>query len=85
MAKENEDGSEKTEDATARKLEKAAQEGSVARSPELTLAATTILGFLCLFQDVSNIKINEPKLCAFYCDNFACFVKSWDFLPLKTP
>tara|TARA_E500000178_G_scaffold356295_1_gene433073 strand:- start:51703 stop:52863 length:1161 start_codon:yes stop_codon:yes gene_type:complete len=49
MAKENEDGSEKTEDATARKLEKAAQEGSVARSPELTLAATTILGFLCLF------------------------------------
>ena len=31
MAKENEDGAEKTEEPTARKLEKAASEGQVAR------------------------------------------------------
>ena len=48
MAKENEDGAEKTEEPTARKLEKAASEGQVVRSPEVTVAACTILGFLAL-------------------------------------
>ena len=48
MAKENEDGAEKTEEPTARKLEKAASEGQVVRSPEVTMAACTILGFLAL-------------------------------------
>ena len=48
MAKENEDGAEKTEEPTARKLEKAASEGQVARSSEVTIAACTIIGFLAL-------------------------------------
>jgi len=48
VAKENEDGAEKTEEPTARKLEKAASEGQVVRSPEVTMAACTILGFLAL-------------------------------------
>ena len=48
MAKENEDGAEKTEEPTAKKLEKAASEGQVVRSPEVTMATCTILGFLTL-------------------------------------
>ena len=48
MAKENEDGAEKTEEPTAKKLEKAASEGQVPRSPEVTMATCTILGFLTL-------------------------------------
>ena len=48
MAKENEDGAEKTEEPTAKKLEKAASEGQVPRSSEVTMATCTILGFLTL-------------------------------------
>ena len=49
MPQESEDGIEKTEEPTARKLDKAAKEGQVARSAELTTAACTIIGFLALF------------------------------------
>ena len=48
MAQENEDGTEKTEEPTARKLEKAREEGQVLRSPELGIAAGTIIGLLIL-------------------------------------
>ena len=49
MPQESEDGTEKTEEPTARKLDKAAKEGQVARSTELTIAACTIIGFLAIF------------------------------------
>ena len=48
MAQENEDGTEKTEEPTARKLEKAREEGQVLRSSELGIAAGTIIGLLIL-------------------------------------
>ncbi len=48
MAQENENGTEKTEEPTARKLEKAREEGQVLRSPELGIAAGTIIGLLIL-------------------------------------
>ncbi|OUW03902.1 MAG: hypothetical protein CBD16_02810, partial [Betaproteobacteria bacterium TMED156] len=48
MAQENEDGTEKTEEPTAKKLEKAREEGQIMRSSELGVAAGTIVGLLIL-------------------------------------
>jgi flagellar biosynthetic protein FlhB len=44
MAEENEEGQEKTEDPTPRRIEKAKEEGQVARSKELNTAALLIIG-----------------------------------------
>ena len=48
MAQENEDGAEKTEEPTARKLEKGREDGQIARSSELGIAGGTIVGLLVL-------------------------------------
>ena len=48
MAQENEDGAEKTEEPTARKLEKGKEDGQIARSSELGIAGGTIVGLLVL-------------------------------------
>ena len=49
MPKENEDGQEKTERPTARKLNKAKSEGQVAKSQEVNSAAVMIAGVTALF------------------------------------
>ncbi|MFE8069519.1 flagellar biosynthesis protein FlhB [Marinobacteraceae bacterium S3BR75-40.1] len=48
MAEENEDGQEKSEEPTARRLEKAKEEGQVARSRELGTMAVVMTGALGL-------------------------------------
>ena len=42
------EGGEKTEDATAKKLEKAREEGQVAKSQELVMGVSLLLLFLAL-------------------------------------
>lgn len=64
MAEENENGQEKTEEATPRKLEKAREEGQIPRSKELTTTAILLLGTLGLwgfgeFMGAQLIKIND--------------------------
>ncbi len=64
MAEENENGQEKTEEATPRKLEKAREEGQIPRSKELTTTAILLLGTLGLwgfgeFMGAQLMKINH--------------------------
>ena len=49
MAQENEDGQEKTEEPTERKLQKARDEGQVPRSMEVTGAAVMISSMAAMF------------------------------------
>ncbi|MDQ2078081.1 flagellar biosynthesis protein FlhB [Marinimicrobium sp. ABcell2] len=49
MAEENENGQEKTEEATPRKKEKARDDGQIPRSRELTTSAILILGTFSLY------------------------------------
>lgn len=46
---ENQDGQEKSQDPTARRLEQAREKGQVARSKELTTVAVTLIGAATLF------------------------------------
>lgn len=49
MAKENQDGQEKTEEPTAQRLQKMRDEGQVPRSQELKTVALTVLGTALIF------------------------------------
>lgn len=49
MAEENEDGQEKTEDPTERRLEKGREEGQVARSKELATMLSLLFGVLAIY------------------------------------
>ena len=49
MAKENQDGQEKTEDPTAQRLQKMRSEGQVPRSQELKAMALTVAGAALIF------------------------------------
>ena len=48
MAKENQDGQEKTEEPTQQRLQKAAEEGQVLTSPEMMVFTTLAMGLLLL-------------------------------------
>ena len=48
MAKENEDGQEKTEEPTQRRLEKAAEEGQLLTSKEMMVFTTLFAGLLVM-------------------------------------
>ena len=52
MAKENQDGQEKTEEPTQQRLQKAAEEGQVLTSPEMMVFTTLAMGLL-LFMGLS--------------------------------
>ena len=49
MADENDDGQEKTEEPTGKRLSKARDEGQIARSPEINIAASVISVALFMF------------------------------------
>ncbi len=49
MAKENEDGQEKTEEATPQRLQKMKDKGQVPRSQELKVMVTTMIGVVTIF------------------------------------
>ena len=48
MADQQDEGQEKTEEPTARRLSKAREEGQIARSTEITIAASVIVGAICI-------------------------------------
>ncbi len=49
MAKENQDGQEKTEQASSRKLEQARNKGNVAKSQDINSIAVLVSGFLAIY------------------------------------
>lgn len=49
MAEEDESGQEKTEEASARKIEKAREEGQIPRSRDLTTTAVLLLAVIGIY------------------------------------
>lgn len=56
MAKENENGEEKTEDPTSKRMSKARQEGNLPQSQEVNTAAILAIAFIVLYSYGAHIK-----------------------------
>jgi len=67
---ENDSTQEKTEEPTSKRIQKSRDDGQVARSQELSIAATviTVAGFMYLFGGAMIIKISEQFAAAFVFD-----------------
>ena len=60
MADENDDGQEKTEEPTGKRLSKARDEGQIARSSEINIAASVISVALFLFLFGNSLLAMSP-------------------------
>ena len=67
MAKENQDGQEKTEDPTAKRLQKMRDEGQVPRSQELKTMALSVFGTAMIFIMGAHFANGLSEI---YADNF---------------
>jgi len=75
MAQENEDGQEKSEDPTGRRIEKSRQEGQVARSKELTTTFLLMLGTggILLYGESIGLSIKNVMVASFSLPRYALF------------
>ena len=64
MADENDDGQEKTEEPTGKRLSKARDEGQIARSTEINIAASVISVALFLFLFGNSLLSNVANVFA---------------------